>query len=306
MKKTLCILLSLLLYFSLSAQDRFANHPLPSAPDTLKILAIGNSFSDDATEYIPGLLETAGIRNVIIARLYIGGCTLERHCTEYSEGLKNYIFYKSTDNRWVTVSRNAGLKDGLKDEAWDIITVQEASGFSGTYDNYGQWLPELIDIIRKEALNPSAAIVWHQTWAYAVNSTHEHFKFYGNSQRQMYSAIRQCVAKVSEEFDLPIVIPSGDAIQTARGTRLNNTGEVPSDNKVYDLTRDGYHLSRQYGRYIAACTWFEALIGPVFGKTVLGNPYTLRDTEYSISPRDARICQKCAVKAVKASRCPTR
>ena len=302
MKKTLCTLLSLFLCIALGAQGRFANHPLPSAPDTLRILAIGNSFSDDGTEYFPGLLEAAGIRNVIIARLYIGGCTLERHCTEYSEGLNNYVYYKSRKNKWVTVSGNAGLRDGLRDEAWDIITVQEASGYSGTYENYAEWLPQLMDIIRKEALNPSAAIVWHQTWAYAVNSTHEHFKFYGNSQQQMYSAIRQCVARASEEFNLPVVIPCGDAIQAARGTRLNNAGEVPSDSKVYDLTRDGFHLSRQYGRYIAACTWFESLIGPVFGKTVLGNPCTLRDTEYSITPEGARLCQKCAVKAVRAGR----
>lgn len=299
MKKTLCILLAICLSLALRAGDRFANHPLPSAPDTLKILAIGNSFSDDGTEYIPKLLEAAGIRNVIIARLYIGGCTLERHCSEYSEGLNNYTYYKSTENKWVTVSGNAGLRDGLRDEDWDIITIQESSGYSGIYDTYARWLPEIISIIRKEALNPSAAIVWHQTWAYAVNSTNKHFSSYGNSQQQMYSAIRQCVARASEEFRLPIVIPSGDAIQIARGTRLNNVGEVPADSKVCDLTRDGYHLSRQYGRYIAACAWFEALIGPVYGKTVLGNSCTLRDTEYSITRRDARLCQKCAVRAVK-------
>ncbi len=298
-KRTVFILLPLFLSLALSAQDRFTNYPLPSEKDTLRILAIGNSFSDDGTDYLPGLLEAADIHNVIIARLYIGGCSLERHCTEYSQNLTNYIYYKSTENKWVTISRNAGLRDALKDEAWDIITIQEASGYSGTYENYEKWIPELISIIRKEAANPSAAIVWHQTWAYAVNSTHSHFKFYGNDQHQMYSSICQCVEKASEEFQLSIVIPCGDAIQAARGTKLNNIGEVPSDNKVYDLTRDGYHLTHQYGRYIAACTWFEALIRPVYGKTVLGNPYTLRDTEYSITKKDAILCQKCAVQAVK-------
>ena len=68
------------------------------------------------------------------------------------------------------------------------------------------------------------------------------------------------------------------------------------------LTRDGYHLTRQHGRYIAACTWFETLIKPVLGKSVLGNGYRLLDTEYSITAKDARLCQKCAVKAVKEYR----
>lgn len=211
-RRAVCILLTLCLGLTLSAHDRFTNYPLPLAPDTPKILAIGNSFSNDGTDYIPGLLEAADIHNVIIARLYIGGCSLERHCTEYSKNLNNYIYYKSTENKWVTVNKNTGLRDALKDEAWDTITVQEASGYSVTYANYEKWLPELISIIRKEAINPRAAIVWHQTWAYAVNSAHGHFKFYNNDQQQMYSSIRQCVARASEEFQLPIVIPCGDAI----------------------------------------------------------------------------------------------
>lgn len=280
------------------AQEPFGNHPLPSDPDTLRILAIGNSFSDDGTEYLPGLLESAGIRNVIVARFYIGGCSLERHCDEYANGLSNYVYYKSTRNRWKTVSKKATLLDGLKDEPWDIITIQETSGHSGTYETYKEWIPQLVGIIRKETLNPHATIAWHETWAYASNSEHGMFRLYNKDQLTMYNAIVDCVSRASKEFDIPVVIPSGDAIQIARGTRLNNQDEVPETCKVYQLTRDGYHLTRQFGRYIAACTWFEALIKPVFGVSVYDNGYLMRDTEYSITPKDARLCQKCAVQAV--------
>lgn len=280
------------------AQEPFGNHPLPSDPDTLRILAIGNSFSDDGTEYLPGLLESAGIRNVIVARLYIGGCSLERHCDEYANGLSNYVYYKSTRNRWKTVSKKATLLDGLKDEPWDIITIQETSGHSGTYETYKEWILQLVGIIRKETLNPHATIAWHETWAYASNSEHGMFRLYNKDQLTMYNAIVDCVSRASKEFDIPVVIPSGDAIQIARGTRLNNQDEVPETCKVYQLTRDGYHLTRQFGRYIAACTWFEALIKPVFGVSVYDNGYLMRDTEYSITPKDARLCQKCAVQAV--------
>ena len=114
----------------------------------------------------------------------------------------------------------------------------------------------------------------------------------------MYEAITECVTKARKDFNVPVVIPSGEAIQIARGTRLNNESRVPADSKVYQLTRDGFHLTRQHGRYIAACTWFETLIKPVLGKSVKGNPYLMEDTEYSITKKDARLCQKCAVKAV--------
>ncbi len=300
MRQFFCFLLLLLGVVMANARESFGNYPLPSNPDTLRILAVGNSFSDDGTEYLPGLLESAGIRNVIVARLYIGGCSLKRHCDEYAEGLANYVYYKSTRNHWETVSRNATLLDGLKDEPWDIITIQETSGHSGTYDTYKEWLPQLAGIIRKEALNPRVTIAWHETWAYAANSDHGMFKLYDSDQLKMYNAIVDCVRRASDEFGIPVVIPSGDAVQIARGTRLNNQDEVHATCKVYQLTRDGYHLTRQFGRYIAACTWFEALIRPVFGKSVHGNGYLLRDTEYSITPKDARLCQECAVQAVKA------
>ena len=137
MKRIWLIAVALLTAIVTLAQEVPANYPLPQNPDTLRILAVGNSFSDDGTEYIPGLLEAAGIHNVIIARLYIGGCSLERHCKEYEEGLTDYIYYKSTGNKWVTVSKNATILDGLKDEPWDIITVQEVS--NEIYDNSGYY-----------------------------------------------------------------------------------------------------------------------------------------------------------------------
>ena len=300
MKRLVLIATALLAAVVMYAQGSFENYPLPQNPDTLRILAVGNSFSDDGTEYLPSLLEGAGIHNVIVARLYIGGCSLERHCKEYAENTPDYIYYKSTDNEWVTVSKNATILDGLKDEPWDIITVQEVSNYSGTYDTYQKWAPRLISIIRKEALNPRAAIVWHMTWAYASNSTHGAFPLYDRDQDKMYNAILDCVGRASKDFNIPVVIPSGMAVQFARDTRLNNEDRVPATSKVYQLTRDGFHLSRQHGRYIAACTWFESLIKPVLGKSVKGNPCLLEDTEYSITKKDARLCQKCAIKAVAA------
>ena len=65
--------------------------------DTLRILAIGNSFSVDAIEQnLWELFNAAGIP-VVIGNMYIGGCTLERHW-------KNSL-NKSTDYRWRRPSR---------------------------------------------------------------------------------------------------------------------------------------------------------------------------------------------------------
>ena len=75
MKRTLRLLLTVglsLVCVSLFAQ-KFPNYPIPQQPDTLRILGIGNSFTDDGMMYLPELLEAAGIRNVVLGRLYIPG-----------------------------------------------------------------------------------------------------------------------------------------------------------------------------------------------------------------------------------------
>ena len=159
MKKTL--LLAALAAFSVCAAAQPANHPLPVRPDTLRILAIANSFGDDGTQWLPDLLEGAGIHNVIVARLYIGGCSLERHCKEYRDNLQNYRYDKSKANRWERIADKTGLLTGLEDEPW---------------------IGELIGIIRRHCTNPDAAIVWHGTWAYARSSHHKDFPWYGNNQ----------------------------------------------------------------------------------------------------------------------------
>ena len=177
MKRTLRLLLTVglsLVCVSLFAQ-KFPNYPIPQQPDTLRILGIGNSFTDDGMMYLPELLEAAGIRNVVLGRLYIAGCSLERHCREYAGNAPAYIYYKSTSNRWETVSKKATLLDGIADERWDVVVLQQASGKSGIYPTYQPWFGRLVEIVRWCCPNAGACIAWQQTWAYARNSQHRDY-----------------------------------------------------------------------------------------------------------------------------------
>ena len=293
MKNILILLAGLVLAFSLNAQEKYPNYPLPDHPDTLRILAIGNSFSDDATQYLPDLLEAAGIHNVIIGRLYIGGCTLERHCREFKDNGHEYVYLKSTKNKWETIKKykQGSFMDGVGDERWDIITMQQGSPKSGRWDSYDPWLGTLIDIVRKNCPNPDATIVWHQTWAYASTYTNRNFANYAYDQQYMFDSIQICVDKARKEYNVPIVIPSGPAVQLMRGTSLKTEKE---------LTRDGFHMDYKYGRYLTACVWFESLIKPVFGVSVKGNGFRNAGTDNEVTDKEAALMQKVAVKAVKA------
>ena len=293
MKRILILLAGLAAAFALSAQEKYLNNPLPSNPDTLRILAIGNSFSDDATQYLPDFLEAAGIHNVILGRLYIGGCTLERHCKEFETNGHEYVYLKSTKNKWETIKKykQGSFMDGVGDEPWDIITMQQGSPKSGRWDSYDPWLGKLIEIVRANCSNPKAAIVWHQTWAYASTYTNRNFANYAYDQQYMFDSIQICVDKARKQFNIPVVIPSGPAVQLMRGTSLKTEKE---------LTRDGFHMDYKYGRYLTACVWFETLIKPVLGVSVKGNSFRNAGTDNEVTDKEAALMQKVAIKAVKA------
>ena len=53
----------------------------------LKVLAIGNSFSQDATTMLEGLGEGLYVRN-----LYIGGCSLKTHAANAVSGDRVYDY----------------------------------------------------------------------------------------------------------------------------------------------------------------------------------------------------------------------
>ncbi|MDD6210333.1 MAG: DUF4886 domain-containing protein [Bacteroidales bacterium] len=285
--RTVLIIGLSIFYISVSGQN-ITNYPIPQNPDTLRILGIGNSFTDDGMMYLPDLLEAAGIKNVILGRLYIGGCTLERHCREYEGDVPAYVYYKSTDNKWETVSQKATLTQGISDEKWDIVVLQQASGSSGIYQSYQPWLDKLIEIVRLHCNNAGACIAWQQTWAYSTGSNHGEFPRYYKSQEIMYKAIIASTKQLMEDTPIQTIIPSGTTIQNLRET-------LPGDS--LEFTRDGFHLSLTMGRYAAACAWFQALVGPSLRTTIDKNPYRLAGTPNVLTEEQALACQLAARRA---------
>ena len=55
----------------------------------MKILAIGNSFSQDATKYLQSVAKSAG-EDLFVRNIYIGGCSLERHALNIKTGEAAY------------------------------------------------------------------------------------------------------------------------------------------------------------------------------------------------------------------------
>lgn len=220
----------------------------------MKVLAIGNSFSNDATYYLHQILEAAGVDSYIV-NLYIGGCPLERHWKNIEEDLADY-------NHWVNgakTERMVSIREMLEEEKWDIIVTQQVSGNSGWKDTYEPFLGNMLKYLKEK--QPQAKIYFHQTWAYENSSTHSSFARYNRNQQEMYERLKDAYAVMAEKYNLPLIL-SGDLIQKVRQLPWFASGEKC-------ICRDGFHMHFIYGRYATACAWAKK----IFGITVTGNTY---------------------------------
>lgn len=238
----------------------------------IRVLCIGNSFSWDAVEQeLVPLCEEKNVQ-VEIHNLYYGGCSLQQHAEFLLKDTAAYSHRVCTNAEPRIIKDTITLRQALQDGEYDYISLQQASHDSGIRSTYEPWLTMLIDTVR--AYQPNARICWMQTWAYSKDAKHFAYPLYHFNQQEMWDSIVACTPK-----QLP-VIPCGAAIQLARQTKLGDT-----------LCRDGYHLNYVYGRYTAACVWYEILTG----KDVRYNRY--KNAQMTLKQR--RLTQKSAHKAVK-------
>ena len=238
----------------------------------IRVLCIGNSFSWDAVEQeLVPLCDEKNVQ-VEIHNLYYGGCSLQQHAEFLLKDTAAYSHRVCTNAEPRVIKDTISLRQALQDGDYDYISLQQASHDSGIRSSYEPWLFMLIDTVR--AYQPNARICWMQTWAYSQDAKHPNYPRYHNNQQEMWDSIMACTPK-----QLP-VIPCGAAIQLARQTKLGDS-----------LCRDGYHLNYVYGRYTAACVWYEMITG----KDVRCNRYK----NAQMTRKQRRLTQKSAHKAVK-------
>ena len=225
----------------------------------IRVLCIGNSFSWDAVEQELVPLCDAKKVQVEVHNLYYGGCSLQQHAEFLIKDTAAYSHRVCTNAVPRMVKDTITLRQALRDGEYDYISLQQASHDSGIRSTYEPWLTMLIDTVR--AYQPNAQLCWMQTWAYSRDAMHPAYPRYHNNQQEMWDSIQACTRALTINHSPLALIPCGDAIQRARNTKLGDT-----------LCRDGYHLNYVYGRYTAACVWYEFLTGKDVRRNQYKNP----------------------------------
>lgn len=282
-----------------------------AAKKSVKLLTIGNSFSANATRFLTDIVKSRGLQ-LIHQPIVVGGASLELHWSRAAAHEKD-----SQDPAGLYGKRS--LKQELMAQAWDYVTIQQASIKSHNIETYRPFAKRLQEYIQQHA--PTAKLLMHQTWAYRVDDPRFSVQKHGEpaTQTEMYEQLRTSYRTIGQEIGAGI-IPVGDAFYLADkdpqwgyqpdtkfdflqksptglpqqnhslhvGWRLSK--QADGDNK---LSIDGHHANVA-GEYLGACVWFEVL----YNENVVGTEFVAP----GLTKDYAQFLQMTAHQAVMAYR----
>lgn len=233
----------------------------------MEILAIGNSFSQDATRYLHQIARADG-EKLNVTNLYIGGCSLERHYRNMLSGERAYGLECNGEQTGFPVS----LEEALLNRKWDVVTIQQVSSQSADPESFRPYIFSLVDMIREYA--PKAKLLLHETWFYEDGG--EKLQNWTNfsTAREMLTAVQKSYAQIASEIEADGIIPSGTLLG-----KLIDAG-IPS------VHRDGSHASLGLGRYALGLLWYHILTGNAAAE----NPF--HDPDEPITAEEYAIAKK--------------
>lgn len=273
----------------------------------LKVLTIGNSFSNSVFVFLPSVVRAAGDCEIVMERASLGGCSLERHwkLTEQSEKDPSFKPYPRYRRNGVAEENVYSLRDLLKKHRYDVVTIQQASHDSWKKETYFPYAAKICEYVRKHS--PGAKIMIQQTWSYRPDDPR--LEEWGITPDEMYRRLAAAYEEAAEKLGIEI-IPTGDAVEYARKHQKHKF--KPLDWKKYmtlqypdplpdqtgslingffyrkrdkSLAHDAFHLNKR-GEYLQACVWFIALFDRPCPET---NPKTAQ-----LDPEDAAFLRSAA------------
>ena len=111
----------------------------------MKILSIGNSFSQDAHRWLHSIAK-ADNYELDTVNLFVGGCSLEKHWFNYTNDVSCYDM-EGNNGEFI---KKTSISETLESDKFDVVTLQQVSSLSGRPQSYFPFLTNLVDIVRKK------------------------------------------------------------------------------------------------------------------------------------------------------------
>ncbi|MBQ7333420.1 MAG: DUF4886 domain-containing protein, partial [Clostridia bacterium] len=231
----------------------------------MKILSIGNSFSQDAQRYLHGIAKNDGV-HIKCVNLYIGGCSLRTHYLNMLDNKADYDFEFNGEKTGIKVS----IAQALASDDWDYITLQQVSSSSFKIETFSPYIEELANLARKYC--PKAKLLIHQTWGYETGSQKINSLGF-KTDEEMLSAVKSSYETAATLINADGIIRSGEALLKARELGISH------------IHHDTMHASLGIGRFILALNWYKTLTG----KDISTNSFSDFDVPVSTEERKIAI-----------------
>lgn len=290
------------------------------AKKTIRLLSIGNSYSQDALAYVPFILQNMGIdADIQIGIAMLSSSTLANHVDNFENENAVYTYWLHTNgDAWQTVEGKKTLQYILNDKTWDIVSLQQSSGGVFNWSTYQPHLNKLINYISSYVKNP-VKFCWYAVQARPA-STNSAANWSDTVITQHFEAICENAEKVMNETICEFLVPVNTAIQNARsiaslkamGAYASNTNNTSG--LGYLTHNDGVHLQEGLPCQIAAYT-FTLFILNVYGfteKSIIGETTRVTSdwevgknipaphgTPIGSTDENCKIGQMCAIMAIK-------
>jgi hypothetical protein len=296
-----CLIVGILLSLSVAADNSVLNKA------ELRVLDIGNSYTTGATRLLPLVAKAsnADLSTMCLYQCYRSGGAFKNWVDIYydKDTTATYSFSKVVGGLSANVQTGKGkmgdgqlFRDVLANETWDLIIIHQYSLYAPYYSKWNTnsaagYLDELISIIKAHQPNAKLGfLLVHSYWSGYERNTEQ-------SSYDRWQLIANSTKSFCEDYNVDFVIPYGTAIQNLRASSLNNE---------YDLTRDGTHCGYGLVEYTAACCYYESLIAPRCGISVVGNSARIdvsnKTSKYSsinVTDENAFVAQMAAYLATK-------
>lgn len=276
----------------------------------LRILAIGNSFNQDAMGYLPPILqEMLPDRDITVATCYSGSASLQQHVDWFNTATvyKAYNEWAAGASEWARYTGDDAmtLADVLARHEWDIITIQGTSGAVVSDDLIESDIVvpgrSLLRILQENALKPFS-LMWFQWMGRATED---------NTATEMFGYIAHATDVTMRRIGIQAYIPVGAAFHSALTVESlaalgEGGGMLYSDNR--HLNAGIPALLATYTTALKIAEWVGRPCTGIYGTKFVPNADTvaklnvgdmMHGSPSGVTAENIRMIQEIAVNAVK-------
>ena len=269
----------------------------------IRILDIGNSFSQNAYNYIESVIDNLQVdtSNMAFCMAVMGGSSYKDWYDCYTDQKdKSYSISQRFGGLTETFNGTAANLNGekfrraLSEHDWDLILIHQVSTYSNDYKLWeghasSGYLKELVRLIRYHC--PRASLGFLMVHAGPSNNP---------NTTERWGQIAESAAWMKMQYGVDIVVPVGTAVQGIRQS-------VVAANAAHQMTADNSHQASGLSKYTSTLTSYEALFAPIFHKSCwectyypeAGTAPTGYESDYiDVTAENAILAKKAAITAV--------